>query len=131
MRMKTIALSAFITFALPALSFAQERKIDYEQGKGDTPQLFIDVFRKVGNWLFTFLLIFAVLMILIAGFKYLFSGGGEKVKEANKMLIYAVVAVTVGLLAAGIPWTIENLIIKDQSQGLPTGDDLQRQVDEE
>ncbi|MDP2629743.1 MAG: pilin [Candidatus Harrisonbacteria bacterium] len=101
--------------ATPLLAFAVAGfpDIDYNQGEGETPKVFIDILQSVGNWLFTFLLILAVIMILIAAFKYLFSGGGEKVAEANRMLIFAAVAIAVGLLAAGIPWMIRNVILDD------------------
>lgn len=58
-------------------------------------------------WAFFFLIILAVVFVLIAAFKYLTaSGDPEKVKGASHMLIYAVVAVAVGILARGLPLVV-------------------------
>lgn len=55
------------------------------------------------NWLFTILMIVAVVFILIAAFRYLTAAGDpEKVKKANHSLIYAAIAIAVGLLSRAI-----------------------------
>ncbi|PIR88679.1 MAG: hypothetical protein COU09_00880, partial [Candidatus Harrisonbacteria bacterium CG10_big_fil_rev_8_21_14_0_10_44_23] len=54
----------------------------------------------------------AVIMILMAAYNYLFSGGDEKkVSTAHKMLIWAAVAVVVGLLAQTIPFIVQSIIV--------------------
>lgn len=59
------------------------------------------------NWLFTFLIVVAVVFVLLAAFKYLTAAGDpEKVKGASHSLIYAAVAVAVGILAKGVPLII-------------------------
>lgn len=73
---------------------------------------------KITNWLFTILLILAVLFIIVAAFKYLFSGGSEEsVGTAHKMLIYAVVAIAVAFLARGIVFVVQELVTSGYSGG--------------
>jgi hypothetical protein len=64
----------------------------------------------IGNWLFTILLVLAVIFIVLAAYKYLMSGGGEEVGAAHKMLLYAAVAVAVALLARGMVEVVKKLV---------------------
>ncbi len=65
----------------------------------------------IANWMFVFLLIIAVLYIILAAYKYLFSGGSEEdVSSAHKMLLYAVVAIAVAFLAKGIVFVVQQLV---------------------
>ena len=65
----------------------------------------------VVGWMFTFLIVLAIIFILIAAFKYLTaSGDPEKVKSASHTLIYAAIAVAVALLARGIPLIVGTFI---------------------
>lgn len=64
----------------------------------------------VVNWLFTFLIILAVVFILVAAFRYLTAGGDpEKVKGASHSLIYAAVAIVVAILARAVPLIVASL----------------------
>lgn len=64
----------------------------------------------VAAWMFTFLIILAVIFVLIAAFKYLTAAGDpEKVKSAGSTLIYAAVAIVVALFARGLPLIIGSL----------------------
>jgi uncharacterized membrane protein len=59
------------------------------------------------GWMFTFLIVLAVVFVLVAAFKYLTAAGDpEKVKSASHTLIYAGVAVAVAILAKGFPLII-------------------------
>ncbi len=63
------------------------------------------------GWLTSFLYIAAAIMVIIAGFTYLGSQGDEeKVKKAKNMLIYAVIAVALGLVAGGIGSLVDNIL---------------------
>ena len=65
----------------------------------------------VVGWLFTFLVVLAVVFVLIAAYKYLTSSGDpEKTKEASNMLIYGAVAIAVALLARGIPLIVGTFV---------------------
>jgi membrane-associated HD superfamily phosphohydrolase len=65
----------------------------------------------ITNWLFYFLIILTVIFIIIAAFKYLTAGGDpEKVKGASHMLLYAAIAVVVGILAKAVPGLVGSVI---------------------
>ena len=50
-------------------------------------------------------------MILLATFQFLTNGGDDaKVKEANKKLLYALIAIIIGALAKGLVLVISNLV---------------------
>jgi hypothetical protein len=70
-------------------------------------QSFNDVLRIINvaiNWLFTLLIILAVVYFILAAFEYLTSGGDkEKTDKAKNKLIYGIVAIVVAILARGIP----------------------------
>lgn len=70
----------------------------------------VTLVKTITNWLFTFLLLLAVMFFIIAGYKYLTSGGGEEVGSAHKMVIYGAVAVAVGTLAQGIVYVVQKLV---------------------
>ncbi len=74
------------------------------------PQGLVGLIETIGDWLFTFLLVLAVVFIVLAAYKYLFSQGGEEVSKAHKMLIYAAVAIAVAVLAKGIVAVVEKLV---------------------
>ena len=75
----------------------------------------IDLIRTITNWMFTILLVVAVIFILLAAFKYLASEGGEEVAVAHKMLIYAAVAIAVAFLAKGIVYVVAELVTTGNS----------------
>jgi len=86
----------------------------------------VDLIQTITNWMFTILLVAAVVFILLAAFKYLTSGGGEEVGVAHKMLMYAAVALAVGFLAKGIVFVIQELVTTGGSAG-SNGSNLQIQ----
>ena len=65
---------------------------------------------NITNWMFTVFMILAVVFILLAAYKYLFSGGGEEVAKAHKMILYSAVAVAVAILARGIIHIVESIV---------------------
>lgn len=63
------------------------------------------------NWLFYGLIVFAVVMVLIAAYGYLTSNGDpEKTGAAGKKLMYAAIAIIVGIIAKAFPDLISNFI---------------------
>lgn len=61
-------------------------------------------------WIFTILVVAAIIFVLIAAFNYLTAGGSEdKIKAANQRLIYAAVAVAVGIVARAFPFVVAQL----------------------
>lgn len=74
-------------------------------------QGFLDVFNTLITWIFTLLLVLAVIFIIFAAFKYLTAGGeDEKIKSAHKMIVYAVVAIAVAFLAQGVSFVVAQLL---------------------
>lgn len=105
--MKKINTTLLLTF-LPILTLAAE-PFKYEELPNaiSTADDILGKMEKIGNWMFSVLMALAVIFIVIAAFKYLTSGGGDKTKEAHKALGYAVVAVIIGVLSKGIVYAIE------------------------
>ena len=74
------------------------------------PSDIVKLINDITNWLFTILILGAVVLFIMAGYKYLTSGGGEEVASAHKMIAYGAVAVAVGFLAKGIVTVVEKLV---------------------
>jgi hypothetical protein len=70
----------------------------------------INLIKRLTNWMFTFFLLAAVIMVIYAAFIYLTSGGGEEVGKAHKMLLYAAVAIAVATLSQGIVTVVQKLV---------------------
>lgn len=131
-----IGLTLLALIAVPAAAtFAQTGKCDpsSEQGIqcpldeskfGSGPSFFIDLLDKVSNWMFTFLLVAAVIFIVYAAYNYLLSEGSEeKVAAAHKMLIFAAVAVAVALLSRGFVFVIKQTVGGANPAGTPAATD--------
>jgi hypothetical protein len=70
------------------------------------------------SWMFYFLIVLAIVFVVIAAYKYLFSGGSpEKTKGAQNALLYAAIAVAVALLAKGIPSIVASFLGASNSSG--------------
>lgn len=76
----------------------------------DGPTGIINLLWTITSWLFTILMVMAVLFIILAAYQYLISGGGDGVSKAHKMLIYAVIAIAVGILSKGIVYVVSQLV---------------------
>lgn len=86
------------------LSDAPAAPINSEEGLKRTAD---GVFRLI-FWLLT---VVAIFFVLFAGYKYLTaSGDPEKMKEANRQILYAVIALAVGMLAQGLPQLVRDLV---------------------
>ncbi len=72
---------------------------------------------NITNLFFSILMAIAVIVILLAAFKFLTAGGNpENAETAKKMILYAVIAIVVALLAKAIPASIQSLIISGGSE---------------
>lgn len=81
------------------------------QGPIRTVDEVIGLLRQILVWVAIIFWIFAVLMIFWAAFKFLTSGGDqEKVGKAKQMLLYAIVAIALGLMAYAIPTFVESFL---------------------
>ena len=108
----TLAASAQSAFAqnIPPAGPAQNPSSP-PQGQISSIQGVLNLVCVVFDWAFYFLIALAVIFIIVAAFKYLTAGGdAEKVKGAGNTLLYAAVAVGVGLLARAIPLIVASFL---------------------
>ncbi len=76
----------------------------------DGPDSVITLMDRITNWMFTFFLILAVILVLIAAYEYLLSrGGAEEITKAHRMMIYSAVSIAVAVLAKGIVIAVEKI----------------------
>lgn len=62
-----------------------------------------NIVQRIVGWAQTFLFALAALFIIVAGYQYLTAAGSEdKVENAKNNLIYALVAIVLGLVAGGV-----------------------------
>lgn len=79
----------------------------------------------IANWMFIILLVLAVLWIIVAAYKYLFSGGSEEaVGAAHKMIIYAAIAIAVAMLSKGIVFVVQELVTNGNTAAVNAGTGL-------
>lgn len=66
----------------------------------------------ITNWMFTILLVLAVMMIIIAAYHYLFSGGSEEgTSKAKNYLIYTVIAIAVAMISKGVTFIVAQVLV--------------------
>ncbi|MDO8504235.1 MAG: hypothetical protein Q7S36_00070 [Candidatus Liptonbacteria bacterium] len=66
---------------------------------------------RIIDFLFAVLIFLTIAFVVFAAFKYLTSGGEpDKIREATHQLLYAAIALVVGLLAKGFPAFIGDII---------------------
>ena len=107
-----------IALALPALALAQSVptpvapiESNIPQGNITSLQGVLNLFCVIFAWAFYFLIALTVIFVLVAAFKYLTAGGDpEKVKSASHMLLYAAIAIVVGILAKAVPSLIGSVL---------------------
>ncbi len=106
---KFISLSAFLlllTFPLLGLAQPSEPPAPITSVQG-----IYDLIMKIMRWIFTLLLVVAVIFIFIAAFSYLTAGGDpEKLGKAKNQLIYAIVAIAIALVARGIEFIVRDVL---------------------
>jgi hypothetical protein len=73
--------------------------------------LVVALIEDISDWMFTGLLILSVVMMLIAAYQYLFSGGSEEGTQKGKnYIVYTVIALAVAMLSKGIVYVVFELI---------------------
>lgn len=99
----SIFILSAVVLILAAPAFAQVQSLTFRD--------VIQILNRLANWMFIALLSIAVIMIIISAYKYLTAGGDEnKVSTAHKTLIYALVAIGIGLLAKGLIFLVAELV---------------------
>ena len=111
--LKTL-LPSIVGAALPMVTLAQGSGIQAPVSPAPvnfTFQTVIAILNTGITWVFTVFLIIAVIMILVAAFRYLFSGGDPgKVAAATKAVIFAAVAIAVALLSISIRFIVQQIV---------------------
>lgn len=96
---------------LPALTAAQQQVIQPIAPSSDPLQQLFRVLNTLTNWLLTALIVLAGIFVIYAAYLYLTSAGdAEKLGKAKDTLIYAAVAVAVGLLAKVVVAIAQTLV---------------------
>ena len=72
---------------------------------------FLSLMNTAANWFLAFVVVIAVILLIVAGFNYMTSGGDpEKVKSAKNKIIYAAIGIAVGLLARALIALVGNIV---------------------
>jgi len=63
------------------------------------------------NWLFTILMAFAGIMVVIAAFSFVTAAGNpETVAKARQFVMYALIGVIVALMSRGMIWLVSRMV---------------------
>lgn len=109
------ALFLFLSLGTPFLASAQDAPIKNVQG-------IVDLAKKIANWVEIIFWIAAVIAIFYAAFLFLTGGGDtEKVEKAKKQLLYALIAIVVGLMAYGFQPLVDSFLRGQGGSSAPTG----------
>ncbi len=78
----------------------------------ETPEEMITLIETITDWFFTIVMALAVIFIILAAFYFLTAAGNpEALTKARQMLIYALIGIAVALLARGLRFVIENILM--------------------
>src|SRR3989344_4407737 len=112
MNMKKIAVSAapaILLMGIAAFAFAIDSQIA-PTGPKDLTEL-LKVVDQVINLVFTGLIVFAIIYIILAAFQFITAGGDPAaVIQARSKLIYAAVGIIIALLARAIPVVLRSVL---------------------
>lgn len=98
-------MGGVVSFGMPLFALAQATL----PPAPTEPQGLITAACRLAGWMFAFLIIVAIIFVIIAAYRYLTaSGDPEKITKANQMLVYAAVAIIVGVIARGLPFIVAN-----------------------
>ena len=103
---KILTFQILIGLILPLMILAQPTTVV------TAPQLdFLATVVKVGNLLFTVLLVLAVIFLLYAGILFVTaSGSPEQVEKARQIIMYALVGIVIAVLARAIVYFVQNYL---------------------
>jgi hypothetical protein len=70
-----------------------------------------NIFCGLLSWVFWGVIVLAIVFALVGAYRYVTSSGdAEKVRTANRTLLYAAVAVAVAIIASGVPYIVSSFI---------------------
>lgn len=95
---------------VPLTAFAQVSVPDTVQEAGDL----YDIVCTAANWLFSFVLVIAVITFLRGAVEFFGSGGNDQqVAQARKLIMWAVVGVIIAILARSLVLVVGNFLGAD------------------
>lgn len=101
-----------ILVLMPVVSLAQTGNLDNPPPPPiTTVEQILELVGKILGWFATIFWIFAVGAIFYAAFLFLTaSDNPERVKKAKKQLLYAVIAIAIGIIAYGVPSLLSSFL---------------------
>ncbi len=100
---------SILSLALPTLAAAAPPNLQFRDNI-DKDQVF-NIIDTLSQYLFALLVAVTVFFVLYAAWLYLSSGGeAEATTQARNYLIYAAIAIAVGLFARALPSIVDSLI---------------------
>jgi hypothetical protein len=118
--LKLFSISAVVASALVATrAFAQ---LTLPTGVTDITGIYggqNSIVCSILTWIFTLAIVFSVVFVFVAAYRYLFSGGEPEARgKAGKTLTYAAVGVAIAILARGFPAIVSTLFPSANATGL-------------
>jgi len=105
-----IALSVLTLSVAPFVFAVDESPVTFGPQVDTIPKL-MGLVNTIINWIFTALIVTAIIFILISAFGWLTSGGDPaKTEKARNQLLYAIIAIVIGALAKGLVLLVGNLL---------------------
>lgn len=112
MKQKIFILSLILFISLTITIFAEEKttEITIPNPLGETSDIYT-LIEKITNFLIGIAIVVTPIIIVYAGFIYITAGGNEeKVKTAQKVLIWALIGFALVLIARGVPALIKQFL---------------------
>jgi hypothetical protein len=109
--MKKIITLSLLSILVAFPVFAQITGVVNPPEKIKTFEDILALVNQIINYIFTALLIFAIIFILIAAFSWMTAAGDPtKTGQARDKLLYALIALAIGALAKGLVFMVANLL---------------------
>jgi len=110
MKIKTLLL-LFLFFGIVIFNAHYAMALEIPNPVGPQNQTIPDLIDKIATWLLEIGATIAVIIVIWAAFLFMTSGGSaEKVTTARKTLLYAIVGLTILLLAKGVTLFVQNVL---------------------
>lgn len=107
---RSLSFFLLVLFLMPSILAAAEPSTPKAVGAQDL----FKIMGRIARWIFTFLIVVAVIAGVIAAYQYITAGGDpEKLETARTNIIYALIALAVGVLAFSIPLIVCNVLGSD------------------
>lgn len=112
MKQKIFILSLILFMSLTITIFAEDKttEMTIPNPLGKTSDIYT-LIEKITNFLIGIAIVITPIIIVYAGFLYITAGGNEeKVKTAQKVLIWALIGFALVLIARGVPALIKQFL---------------------